>query len=133
MKPNLILAGFVTGLDYENPHLNPYMTFQQWKHHPEISKHLEGGECISYGARCLNEGGLYSIPKLTFPGGALVGCAAGFLNAMKIKGSHTAIKSGTLCSIVMFENSFVSLSLSPLSYTKQHHQHHQQQHRYGRR
>lgn len=94
MKPNLILAGFVVGLDYENPHLNPYMTFQQWKHHPEISKHLNGGECISYGARVLNEGGLYAIPKLTFPGGALVGCAAGFLNAMKIKGSHTAIKSG---------------------------------------
>ena len=111
MKPNLILAGFVTGLDYENPHINPYMTFQQWKHHPEISKHLEGGECISYGARCLNEGGLYAIPKLTFPGGALVGCAAGFLNAMKIKGSHTAIKSGT-CAVLEMKSSSANITLS---------------------
>eukprot|EP00939_MAST-03C_sp_MAST-3C-sp1_P002020 g2020.t1 len=102
MKPNLVLAGFVVGLDYENPYLNPYQTFQQWKHHPSIKEHLEGGECISYGARCLNEGGLYSIPKLTFPGGALVGCAAGFLNAMKIKGSHTAIKSGMVAGEEVF-------------------------------
>ena len=74
MKPNLVLIGFVVGLDYENPYLNIYKEFQRWKTHPEISKHLKGGKCISYGARVLNEGGLHAIPKLTFPGGALIGC-----------------------------------------------------------
>ena len=68
---------------------SPYREFQRWKHHPEIAHHLRGGECVAYGARTLNEGGWHSIPKLTFPGGALVGCGAGFLNAVKIKGSHT--------------------------------------------
>ena len=91
---NLILVGFVVGLDYENPYLSPYREFQRWKHHPAVMKHLEGGECISYGARALNEGGYHAIPELTFPGGALLGCSAGFLNSVKIKGSHTAIKSG---------------------------------------
>lgn len=85
MEPNLVLLGMVVGLDYENPYLSPYKEFQRWKHHPEVRKHLEGGECISYGARVLNEGGFHSIPKLTFPGGALIGCSAGFLNAVKIK------------------------------------------------
>lgn len=94
MKPNYVLVGLVVGLDYENPYVNPYMTFQTWKHHPEVKKHLEGGRCISYGARALNEGGYHAIPDLTFPGGALLGCSAGFLNSVKIKGSHTAIKSG---------------------------------------
>ena len=94
---NLILVGFVVGLDYENPYLSPYREFQRWKHHPAVMKHLEGGECISYGARALNEGGYHAIPELTFPGGALLGCSAGFLNSVKIKGSHTAIKVGT-CS-----------------------------------
>mmetsp|Transcript_8264 Transcript_8264/g.15850 ORF Transcript_8264/g.15850 Transcript_8264/m.15850 type:complete len:549 (+) Transcript_8264:86-1732(+) len=98
MKPNLVLVGFVVGLDYENPHLNPYAEFQRWKHHPLVSKHLEGGRCISYGARALNEGGYHAIPKLTFPGGALLGCSAGFLNSVKIKGSHTAIKSGMVAA-----------------------------------
>ena len=93
-EPNLVLAGLVVGLDYENPYLNPYKEFQRWKTHPEIRKHFEGGQCISYGARVLNEGGYHSIPKLTFPGGALLGCSAGFINPVKIKGSHTAIKSG---------------------------------------
>jgi len=103
MAPNKVLCGFVVGLDYENPYLSPYQTFQTWKHHPEISKHLEGGECVSYGARVLNEGGFYSIPKLTFPGGALIGCSAGFLNAFKIKGTHTAMKSGMLAAESVFE------------------------------
>ena len=74
------------GLDYENPHLSPYKEFQRLKHHPSIAKFLEGGEPVAYAARVINEGGLQSIPKLTFPGGALVGCSAGFLNVPKIKG-----------------------------------------------
>mmetsp|Transcript_10578 Transcript_10578/g.30299 ORF Transcript_10578/g.30299 Transcript_10578/m.30299 type:complete len:608 (-) Transcript_10578:252-2075(-) len=102
MKPNLVLVGFVVGLDYENPHLNLYQEFQRWKHHPAVSKHLEGGQCVSYGARALNEGGYHAIPQLTFPGGALLGCSAGFLNSVKIKGSHTAIKSGMEAGDVVF-------------------------------
>ena len=98
MEPNLVLVGFVVGLDYQNPFLNPYQEFQRWKHHPVVRKHLEGGRCISYGARALNEGGYHAIPKLTFPGGALLGCSAGFLNSVKIKGSHTAIKSGMVAA-----------------------------------
>jgi len=104
MKPNLVLIGFVVGLDYENPHLSPYQEFQRWKHHPDVSKHLEGGSCIQYGARCLNEGGFHALPKLTFPGGALAGCSAGFLNSVKIKGSHTALKSGMVCGEEIFES-----------------------------
>lgn len=102
-EPNLVLLGLVVGLDYANPYINPYKEFQKWKTHPEIRKHLEGGTCISYGGRVLNEGGLHSIPKLTFPGGALLGCSAGFLNAVKIKGSHTAIKSGMLAAEAAFD------------------------------
>ncbi|GMI28617.1 hypothetical protein TeGR_g7802 [Tetraparma gracilis] len=102
MKPNLILIGFVVGLDYENPYLNPYREFQRWKHHPDVKKHLEGGTCVSYGARVLNEGGYHAIPKLTMPGAALLGCAAGFLNGVKIKGSHTAIKSGMVAAEALF-------------------------------
>lgn len=98
MKPNLVLLGMVVGLDYANPHLSPYKEFQRWKHHPEVAKHLEGGECISYGARCLNEGGIHSTPKSTFPGGVLIGCSAGYLNSVKIKGSHTAMKSGMIAA-----------------------------------
>jgi len=105
-EPNLVLAGMVVGLDYANPYLNPYQEFQRWKTHPEIKRHFEGGKCISYGARVLNEGGYHSIPKLTFPGGALLGCGAGFLNAVKIKGSHTALKSGALAA----EATFAALS-----------------------
>jgi electron-transferring-flavoprotein dehydrogenase len=103
MEPNLVLAGLVVGLDYKNPFLNPYEEFQRWKTHPSISKHFEGGTCISYGARVLNEGGFHAIPKLTFPGGALIGCSAGFLNAVKIKGTHTAIKSGMLAAEAVVE------------------------------
>jgi electron-transferring-flavoprotein dehydrogenase len=98
MKPNLVLIGFVVGLDYKNPYLSPYQEFQRFKHHPEIAKHLQNGSCIAYGARVINEGGYQAIPKLTFPGGALVGCSAGFLNIAAIKGSHTAMKSGIECA-----------------------------------
>jgi len=86
----------VIGLDYKNTYLNPYKEFQQWKLHPDVSKYLTGCSCISYGARVVNKGGYHAIPHLTFPGGLLVGCSAGFLNVTKIKGSHTAIKSGDI-------------------------------------
>jgi len=97
-EPDLVLVGMVVGLDYRNPYLSPYNEFQRWKTHPAISQHLRNGKCISYGARVLNEGGYHSIPELAFPGGALLGCAAGFVNVAKIKGSHTAIKSGMLAA-----------------------------------
>lgn len=103
LEGNLVSIGYVIGLDYENPHLFPYMEFQRFKHHPEIKKILEGGKRISYGARALNEGGYQSIPKLTFPGGCLVGCEAGFLNVPKIKGTHTAMKSGMTAAEALFE------------------------------
>ena len=104
LENNQVYVGFVVHLNYENPHLFPYMEFQRFKHHPEVAKHLEGGECVAYGARCINEGGLQSIPKLAFPGGALVGCSAGFLNVPKIKGSHTAMKSGMVAAESVFEH-----------------------------
>lgn len=94
----MIHIGFVVGLDYKNPYINPYEEFQRFKTHKEVRKVLEGGECLSYGARCLNEGGFHAIPKLTFPGGMLAGDSAGFLNVMKIKGSHNAIKTGMLAA-----------------------------------
>jgi electron-transferring-flavoprotein dehydrogenase len=94
-EKNLCSIGFVVALDYKNPTLSPYREFQRYKHHPAIKKYLEGGKVISYGARALNEGGYQSIPKLIFPGGALIGCTAGFMNVPKIKGTHTAMKSGT--------------------------------------
>lgn len=116
-EPNLVLLGMVVGLDYKNPYLNPYREFQRWKHHKDVSKHLAGGECISYGARCLNEGGYHSIPKLTFPGGALLGCAAGFLNAVKIKGSHTAMKSGMLAAEALYPALSAAADDSPIEIT----------------
>ncbi len=103
MKPNLIHAGFVVGLDYKNPYLNPYEEFQKWKTHKDIKKFLEGGRCIAYGSRVLNEGGYYSIPKLTFPGGLIVGDSAGFLNVLKIKGTHNAILSGITAAETIFD------------------------------
>ena len=99
----LLNIGYVVGLDYKNPYTSPFREFQAWKHHPSVADVLEGGECISYGARALNEGGLQSLPKLSFPGGALVGCAAGFLNTPKIKGSHAAIKSGSMAAEAVHE------------------------------
>ena len=94
MKPNLIHLGLVVGLDYKNPYLNPYQEFQTWKTHPEISRFLKGGTCIKYGARALNEGGYFAVPKLAFPGGLIVGCGGGLMDISKIKGSHNAIESG---------------------------------------
>ncbi len=104
MKPNKVLLGMVIGLDYKNPYLNPYEEFQQLKTHPDFRKILEGGECISYGARVLNEGGYHAIPKLTFPGGMLAGCSAGFLNVAKIKGTHNAMKTGMLAAESIFKS-----------------------------
>ncbi len=95
---NLVSYGFVVGLDYSNPWLAPFEEMQRFKTHPEVRKHFEGGRRISYGARALNEGGLQSIPTLTFPGGALIGCAAGFVNVAKVKGTHNAMKSGMLAA-----------------------------------
>lgn len=103
MKPNLLHIGMVVGLNYKNPYLSPYQEFQKLKTHPRIKALLEGGQCISYGARCINEGGIQAIPKLTFPGGMLSGCSAGFMNVPKIKGSHTAMKTGMLAGEVAAE------------------------------
>jgi electron-transferring-flavoprotein dehydrogenase len=97
-----VALGFVVALNYKNPHLSPFEEFQRWKQHPEIRSILEGGRRISYGARAINEGGWQSIPKLAFPGGVLIGCAAGFLNVPRIKGSHTAMKSGMLAAEAAF-------------------------------
>lgn len=98
-----VAVGFVVGLDYKNPWLNPFAELQRFKTHPLIRSVLTGGERISYGARALNEGGWQSLPKLTFPGGALIGDAAGFLNVPKIKGIHTAMQSGMLAAEACFE------------------------------
>ena len=100
---NLVSYGFVIGLDYSNPWLSPFDEMQRFKTHPDIRKHFEGGRRISYGARALNEGGLQSLPKLSFPGGLLIGDAAGFLNVPKIKGTHTAMKSGMLAAEAVAE------------------------------
>lgn len=93
-----VALGFVTALDYKNPYVSPYQEFQRWKHHPAIAAILEGGKRVAYGGRVINEGGWQSVPKLAFPGGALIGCAAGFVNVPRIKGSHTAMKSGMLAA-----------------------------------
>jgi electron-transferring-flavoprotein dehydrogenase len=93
-----VALGFVTALDYRNPYVHPFEEFQRWKTHPAIAEVLEGGRRVSYGARAINEGGWQSVPKLAFPGGALVGCSAGFVNVPRIKGSHTAMKSGMLAA-----------------------------------
>ncbi|OAN59060.1 electron transfer flavoprotein-ubiquinone oxidoreductase [Sphingobium sp. TCM1] len=98
-----VALGFVVGLGYRNPHLYPFEEFQRWKQHPEIRRFLEGGRRVSYGARVINEGGWQSIPKLVFPGGALIGCSAGFVNVPRIKGTHTAMKSGMLAAEAAFE------------------------------
>jgi len=100
---NQVAVGYVVGLNYDNPYLSPYEEFQRYKTHPEIRKFFEGGKRISYGARAITAGGLQSLPKLTFAGGALIGCDAGFLNASRIKGSHAAIKSGALAAEAAFE------------------------------
>ncbi|MGY0618168.1 4Fe-4S dicluster domain-containing protein [Lysobacter sp. A378] len=100
---NKVVVGFVVGLDYSNPWLSPFQEFQRFKTHPSIRKHLEGGKRISYGARTITAGGLMSLPKTIFPGGALVGCEAGYLNASRIKGSHAALKTGMLAAQAAFD------------------------------
>ncbi|WP_187336214.1 electron transfer flavoprotein-ubiquinone oxidoreductase [Novosphingopyxis iocasae] len=98
-----VALGFVVALSYRNPHLSPFQEFQRWKQHPEIRKYLEGGKRVAYGARAINEGGWQSVPKLAFSGGALIGCSAGFVNVPRIKGTHTAMKSGMLAAEAAFE------------------------------
>ena len=104
LNGNQVAVGYVVGLDYSNPHLSPFEEFQRFKNHPAVRDTFVGGRRVSYGARALNEGGFQSIPKLTFPGGCLVGCTAGFLNVPKIKGTHTAMKSGMLAAEAIFES-----------------------------
>jgi electron-transferring-flavoprotein dehydrogenase len=103
MEDNQVAVGYVVGLSYENPYLSPYEEFQRYKTHPEIRKFFVGAKRISYGARAITAGGLQSLPKLTFPGGALIGCEAGFMNASRIKGSHAAIKSGMQAAVAAFD------------------------------
>lgn len=103
LENNQVAVGYVVGLAYENPYLSPYEEFQRYKTHPAIRSFFEGGKRISYGARAITAGGMQSLPKLTFPGGALIGCDAGFLNASRIKGSHAAIKSGMLAADAAFD------------------------------
>ena len=103
LENNQVAVGYVVGLGYANPYLSPYEEFQRYKTHPEISKFFVGGKRISYGARAITAGGLQSLPKLTFPGGVLIGCDAGFLNTSRIKGSHTAMKTGMLAADAAFE------------------------------
>ena len=102
LEDNKVTLGLVVGLDYANPWLNPFEEMQRWKTHPNIKTFLEGGKRIGYGARAITAGGILSLPKLVFPGGALVGCEAGTLNAARIKGSHAAIKSGMLAAEAAF-------------------------------
>ena len=104
LENNQVAIGFVVGLDYRNPHLSPFEEFQRFKRHPAIRTTLEGGRRTCYGARALSEGGWQSIPKLTFPGGLLVGDTAGFLNVPKIKGTHTAMKSGMTAAEAVFDH-----------------------------
>jgi len=98
-----VALGFVTWLAYKNPHLSPFHEMQRWKTHPAVKAILEGGKRVSYGARAINDGGLQAVPKLVFPGGALIGCSAGFLNVPRIKGSHTAIKSAMMAAEAAFD------------------------------
>ncbi len=103
MANHQVAIGYVVGLNYQNPWLSPFEEFQRYKTHPKIRHFLEGGQRIGYGARAITAGGLNCLPKMTFPGGALLGCDAGLLNASRIKGSHTAIKSGMLCAEAIAE------------------------------
>ena len=103
LENNQVTLGFVTGLDYANPYLSPFEEMQRWKTHPAIRQYLEGGKRLSYGARAITAGGALSLPKTVFPGGALIGCEAGYLNASRIKGSHAAIKTGMLAADAAYE------------------------------
>ena len=114
---NLVSYGFVVGLDYHNPWLSPFDEMQRYKTHPSVRKHFEGGRRISYGARALSEGGIQSMPKLTFPGGALIGDTAGFLNVPKIKGTHAAMKSGMMAAEAVAEALAAGKPAEPAAYT----------------
>ena len=103
LENNQVVVGYVVGLAYQNPWLSPFEEFQRYKTHPSIRGFFEGGKRLSYGARAITAGGLQSLPKFTFPGGALVGCDAGFLNASRIKGSHAAMKTGMLAAEAAFD------------------------------
>jgi electron-transferring-flavoprotein dehydrogenase len=103
LENNQVAVGFVVGLAYQNPYLSPYEEFQRYKTHPSIRTFFEGGKRLAYGARAITAGGINALPDLVFPGGALIGCAAGFLNASRIKGSHAAIKTGMLAAEAAFE------------------------------
>ena len=103
LEGHKVTLGFVVGLDYQNPYLSPFEEMQRWKTHPSIRAHIESGKRIGYGARAITAGGILSLPKTVFPGGALIGCDAGFLNASRIKGSHAAMKTGMLCAEAAFE------------------------------
>ncbi|HKC03110.1 MAG TPA: electron transfer flavoprotein-ubiquinone oxidoreductase [Sphingomicrobium sp.] len=100
---NQVALGFIVSLDYSNPYISPFEELQRWKTHPAIRAEIEGGRRVSYGARAINEGGYQAIPKLVFPGGALIGCSAGFVNVPRIKGTHTAMKSAMLAAEAAFE------------------------------
>jgi electron-transferring-flavoprotein dehydrogenase len=100
---NQVALGFVVSLDYQNPYLSPFEEMQRWKTHPAIRAEIEGGRRVSYGARAINEGGYQAIPRLVFPGGALIGCSAGFVNVPRIKGTHTAMKSAMLAAEAAFD------------------------------
>jgi electron-transferring-flavoprotein dehydrogenase len=100
---NQVALGFVVSLDYANPYLSPFEEMQRWKTHPAIRGEIEGGRRVSYGARAINEGGYQAIPRLVFPGGALIGCSAGFVNVPRIKGTHTAMKSAMLAAEAAFD------------------------------
>jgi electron-transferring-flavoprotein dehydrogenase len=115
LADNKVTLGFVIGLDYANPYLSPFEETQRWKTHPAIRVHIEGGKRLGYGARAINNGSPQSLPKTIFPGGALVGCDAGYMNAARIKGSHAAIKSGMLCAGAIDEALAAGRSLDELS------------------
>ena len=102
-EDNQVYLGLITDLNYSNPHVSPFEEFQRWKHHPETLRYLEGGTRVSYGARAIAKGGLNSLPRMQFPGGLLIGCNAGTLNSVKIKGNHTAMKSGLLAAEAVVE------------------------------
>ena len=114
---NMVSYGYVVGLDYKNPYLSPFEEMQRLKTHPEMRKHFEGGRRVSYGARAISEGGFQALPKLTFPGGCLVGDTAGFLNTPKIKGTHTAMKSGMLAAEAVAEAMAGDRAVEPSGYT----------------
>lgn len=102
-EKNQVYIGLIADLNYSNPHMSPFEEFQRWKHHPETFKHLKGGSRLTYGARAIIKGGLNSLPKMNFPGGLLIGCDAGTLNSVKIKGNHTAMKSGMIAAETIAE------------------------------